>query len=93
MDVSLGVRLGRFFVAGALAVVAALTLSGCTLYDPQTLGRIWLSQRAALKGALPGGQCPGAVPGAELAKDDPDPAVVGAMVRECIGGNGSGSRI
>jgi hypothetical protein len=93
MDVSLGVRVGKFFVAGALAAAMALTLSGCTLYDPETLGRIGRSQRAALKGALPGGQCPGAVPGAELAKDDPDAGVMGAMVRECIGGNGSGSRI
>jgi hypothetical protein len=50
-------------------------------------------QAKALQGALPGGQCPGAVPGAETAKRDPDPAVVGAMVRECTAGNGSGSRI
>jgi hypothetical protein len=51
------------------------------------------NQAKALQGALPGGQCPGAVPGAELAKRDPDPAVVGAMVKECTAGNGSGGRI
>jgi hypothetical protein len=85
--------MGRLVVAGALAAAMAVTLAGCTLYDPQTLAQIGRSQRAALKGALPGGQCPGAVPGAELAKDDPDAGVMGAMVRECTAGNGSGSRI
>jgi hypothetical protein len=88
-----GVRVGRLVVAGALAAGAALTLAGCTLYDPETLGRIGRGHMAALKGALPGGQCPGAVAGAELTKDDPDPAVVSAMVKECTAGNGSGGRI
>ena len=89
----MSIRVGRIGVVCALAAAAALMLSGCTLYDPETLGRIGRSQRAALKGALPGGQCPGAVAGAELAKDDPDAGVMGAMVRERIAGNGSGGRI
>jgi hypothetical protein len=38
---------------------------------------------AALQAGLPGGTCPGGVAGAEAAKLDPDPAVVGALIRDC----------
>jgi hypothetical protein len=55
--------------------------------------QIQADRAKALQAALPGGQCPGAVPGAELVKRDPDPAVVGAMVKECTAGNDSGGRI
>jgi len=39
--------------------------------------------RAALSAALPGGVCPGSVPGQEAKKADPDPNVLGALVRDC----------
>jgi hypothetical protein len=45
-----------------------------------------------LLAGLPGGRCAGSVLGAEARKLDPDPNVVAAMLRECIGGNGSASR-
>jgi hypothetical protein len=41
------------------------------------------AQAAALQAGLPGGTCPGGVAGAEAAKFDPDPAVVGALLRDC----------
>ena len=45
--------------------------------------QIQAAQAATLQSALPGGVCPGGVPGAEAAKFDPDPAVVGALLRDC----------
>ena len=41
---------------------------------------------ADLLAGFPGGRCPGSVPGAEARTLDPDPNVVAAMLRECIGG-------
>jgi hypothetical protein len=41
---------------------------------------------------MPGGRCWGAVPGQTLVARDPDRNVQLALTRECIGGNGSGSR-
>jgi hypothetical protein len=48
------------------------------------------SEAAALAKALPGGLCPGASPGSEPRKRDPDAGVVLNMIRECYGTNSFG---
>jgi hypothetical protein len=50
------------------------------------------SQRRAYQSALPGGHCPGEVPGQNVAERGPDLNTLLAKIRECLGGNGSGAR-
>ena len=42
--------------------------------------------------ALPGGHCWGEVPGADVAKRDPNKNVQAAQARDCVGGNQNGPR-
>jgi hypothetical protein len=68
-------------------------------YDPVTGRRKrvpseWLEEPSAppSQAALPGGHCPGAVPGADAQQADPDPGVVGALIKGCqwlVGGAGA----
>ena len=68
-------------------------------YDPNTGRRKRvpsevIEQQYALwsQAALPGGHCPGAVPGSDVQQADPDPGVVGALIKGCqwlVGGAGA----
>ena len=51
-----------------------------------------LKRQSVSQAALAGGHCPGAVPGAGAQQADPDPGVVGALIKGCqwlVGGAGA----